>query len=270
VAPPVRVSSVVLCYNSARHIERCVASLLHDPSSAHDEVFLVDNGSTDGTRAILERLRRADSRISTILNDSNRGTTAPRNEGLSRAAGSYLAIVDSDAELTPGAMDRLVARHQRETRAGIVVPRLVYPDGRMQLSTDVFPSVGRKLHRALGLRAIEAAATDDRSVHDVDYAISACWLLSREVVEAVGPLDEAIFYSPEDVDYCIRVWQAGYRVVYDGSITAVHHAQEISRGLRIGWATWSHVGGLAYLYRKHRFAIGRRRLYRRIGRFAAT
>jgi GT2 family glycosyltransferase len=264
-----RVSAVVLCFNSASHVERCVRSLLRDGSARDDEVLLIDNGSTDGTVSIVDRLVSEDLyRVRALKLSRNFGTTAPRNLGIRHARGRFIAIVDSDAELPTGVMDRLVERFRSDPTTGILAPRLVYPDGRSQLSTDVFPTLGRKVRRFCSLRSIEATEHVHSEVREVDYAISACWLLSREVIDAVGMLDEAIFYSPEDVDYCIRVWMAGYRVVHDGSTTVIHHAQEISRSRLPNWATFSHIAGLAYLYRKHGFCLSRKRLYARIGRFS--
>jgi GT2 family glycosyltransferase len=263
-----RVSSIVLCFNSERHIERCVRALLRDYSARTDEVWLIDNGSTDTTGAILDRLSAEDpSRIHVITLGRNFGTTVSRNIGIRKAAGRFIAVVDSDTELPAGAIDRMIHRLESEPAAGLVAPRLVYPDGRTQLSADLFPTVGRKIQRSLVLRSMETRERIEAGVRDVDYAISACWLVSRKVVDAVGLFDESIFYSPEDVDYCIRVWSAGYRVLYDGSIAAIHHAQELSRTLVPHWATFSHIAGLAYLYRKHRFGLSRRGLYKRIGRF---
>ena len=57
---------------------------------------------------------------------------------------------------------------------------------------------------------------------EVDYLISACWLFTREVYEKVGPLDEQIFYAPEDVDFCIRVWKAGFKIGYVPEYKMVH------------------------------------------------
>jgi len=81
-------------------------------------------------------------------------------------------------------------------------------------------------------------------------------------------LDERIFYSPEDVDYCIRIWRAGWQIHYMPSVSVVHDAQEISRpkGLGINKFTIRHAKGLAYLFVKHRYALTLRGLYRRIGR----
>ncbi len=268
---PVRVSFVVLCLNSERHIGRCVRSLLQDQSTEEDEVWLVDNGSSDGTGAILDRLKdEYPTQVQVVKLDRNLGTTLPRNIALRSAAGRYIAIVDSDAELPDGTVARLIARYEREPAAGILVPRLVYADGRPQMSTDLFPTIGRKLLRYVALRAMESRQkrAAETEIREVDYAISAFWLMSREVVAAVGYFDEEIFYSPEDVDYCIRVWQSGRRVLCDPSVLVIHDAQEISRTFIPGRATFSHLRGLFYLFRKHRYSFSRRALYDRIGRFS--
>jgi GT2 family glycosyltransferase len=79
--------------------------------------------------------------------------------------------------------------------------------------------------------------------------------LKKEVLKNVGLLDENIFYAPEDVDYCLRIWLAGYKVVYNSEVSAIHHAQEISRGLKINRATINHIKGLAYYFKKHKYIL---------------
>jgi len=81
------------------------------------------------------------------------------------------------------------------------------------------------------------------------------WILKREILEKIGLLDEKIFYSPEDVDYCLRVWKAGYTVLYNTNASCIHHAQEISRGLRINSTTVKHIIGLLYYFRKHKYCF---------------
>jgi GT2 family glycosyltransferase len=265
-----RVSAVVLCRNSARHIEACVRSIAaQSRGNGVDEIWIVDNGSTDGTPGIVKALERSTPNVRAVLLDRNYGTTRARNIALRRASGRYLALVDADAELSHAAFDRLIETLEAHPRAGLVAPALTYPGGRPQLSTDVFPTLSRKVQRRLALRRIERGHRLDRSVRPVDYAISACWLMPRRIFAEVGELDEAIFYSPEDVDYCIRIWAAGYQVLYDGGATAIHHTQELSRTLLPGAMTWSHARGLIHLFLKHRYALSRRRLYARIARFGA-
>ena len=266
----VRLSSVVLSWNSARHIESCVGSLLREAAGHHDEVWVVDNGSTDGTVAILNRLEREHPNdVRVIYLTTNAGTTVSRNLALRQVRGAYVAIVDSDVIVPEGTLTPLIARLAQDTSCGLLAPRLLYPSGQLQMSTDVFPTIFRKIGRLFMLRAMERRLGNDRrsqTAHSVDYAISAFWLLRRDVLAAVGLLDEEIFYSPEDVDYCLRVWKAGYTVMYDPEVHAVHCAQEISRRSPLSRAAISHAAGLMYYFRKHGYAFSTRRLYRRFKR----
>ena len=263
-APGMRpeVSYVVLCHNSARYIEKCVRSLAagrtRSGGGVPDEIWVVDNGSTDPTPQLLTALQREHPQVRVIRAPRNLGTTVSRNLALRQATGRFIAIVDSDVEVPPGTLDALIETLRRHPGCGILAPRLEYPDGRLQLSTDVFPTLQRKLQRYLLLRQMEGQLRVDpgETVRPVDYAISAFWLMRRETFTAVGPLDERIFYSPEDVDYCLRVWLAGLRVLYDSSIRVVHDSQEISRTWLPRRATISHALGLVYLFSKHRYWFG--------------
>lgn len=263
------LSAVVLCFNSARYIEDCVRSLRAATESLGPvEMFVVDNGSSDGSVAILERLEQEfPGFLQCIYLPQNTGTTVSRNKALRRASGRHLLIMDSDATVTADTLSGLARVLEEEPRCGMAVPRVLYPDGRFQISTDQFPTVTHKLRRFFMLKSMEATESPAAAGRrDVDYAISAVWLLKRELLESVGLLDENIFYSPEDVDYCLRVWQAGYRIVYEPAVTAVHDAQEISRGKKLSSFTLRHAAGLLYYFRKHRYAFGLRRIYRRLGR----
>lgn len=265
-----RVSAVILSFNSARYLEGCLEALIaalgsHDDA---DEIFVVENGSTDGSVEILRRMEAAHpDLVHGIYNAENLGTTVSRNQALRRATGRYVLILDSDATVAPGMLEPLMARLDADPEIGLVAPKLTYPDGRLQMSTDVFPTLTRKVQRFFALKAMESAAdAAPAEPVEVDYAISAFWLLSRAAVDKVGLLDEKIFYSPEDVDYCLRIWEAGFRIVYDPSVSAVHDAQELSRGTALSKFLVRHIGGLFYLFRKHGYMFSRRGLYRRFGR----
>jgi len=262
------ISAVILSYNSARYIEACVRSLAAAlPATEPNEIWVIDNGSTDGSVEILRRIEQELAELRVIYSARNLGTTVSRNLALRQARGRYILIIDSDVEIAAGTIEILLDILDREPRCGIAAPRLTYGDGRPQLSADVFPSVGRKLHRLFALRRMEAAlpSADPDQLRRADYAISAFWALRREILDQVGYFDELIFYSPEDVDYCLRVWQAGYAVLQVGAAASVHHGQEISRNMMRPKFMARHAKGLAYLFMKHRYAFGLRRLYRRLG-----
>lgn len=262
------VSCVILTWNSERYVSRCLNALISDLVQcglAH-EIFIVDNGSRDQTVAILKAFQaRHPDGIVPIYLDHNSGTTYSRNLALRRARGKYLCILDCDVQVSPGAIAHLIETLERNRQIGLAAPKLVYADGTLQKSTDLFPTIITKTMRYFFLKWFEkreqelAKDSADRKsdAHEVDYAISAMWILKREVLERVGLLDEQIIYSPEDVDYCLRVWKAGYSIVRDPAVCCVHHAQEISRGIRVNRSTLQHILGLCYYFKKHRYLFRR-------------
>lgn len=253
------ISVVILSWNSNKYIRTCLTTLLEDldASGQQYEVFIVDNGSIDGTReelAIFES--RYPGRIKPIYLATNTGTTYSRNLAIKQASGRIVVVMDSDIRVPRGAIGTLIERLYSSDRIGMVVPALYYPSGNLQKSTDRFPTLPSKVTRFFFLKHIEAREFRTHisvGVRDVEYAISAFWVLKREVMERIGLFDERIFYAPEDVDYCLRVWKGGYRIILDQNVAVTHDAQEISRGFRINRAKIQHLLGLIYYFRKHHY-----------------
>lgn len=267
------VSAVVLSFNSKRYIEHCVRSLVESQKicGLSLEIWVVENGSTDGSVEILRSLEKEfEEALHVIYQSENTGTTRSRNLALRQASGRSILILDSDAYMNPLALRAMLDYQAAHAKVGLVVPKLIYPSGKFQLSVDVFPTVARKIQRYLALRELEQRETA-AVTGPVDYAISACWLLDAAAVQMTGLLDERIFYSPEDVDYCIRLWKSGFEVHYFPEVSVVHDAQEISRpkGWGVNRFTIRHAKGLLYLFVKHRYAWGLKGLYRRVGRYGA-
>lgn len=266
-------SVVILSYNSERTLDECLTSVRHAlssiKSSEPSEIFVVENGSKDRSKNILmyhADPAQRDGLVKPIIQEVNTGTTASRNMALKRSTGKYVLVLDSDAYITQEALLSMMDALNDES-VGMVVPGLRYADGRFQMSTDVFPTLTRKIQRFFALNKMQKrAGTLASTEKDVDYAISACWLLSRAAVDRVGLFDEAIFYSPEDVDYCIRVWASGLRIRYLPSIAVTHDAQELSRGFKLSFFHFSHLSGLFYLFKKHGYMFSLSRLYQRLGR----
>ncbi len=270
------ISAVILSYDSERHLEPCLESLLVALQGLPErsEILVVENGSRDRSAEILRRYQdRHPDTVSGLFQDRNLGTTASRNLALRRAAGRYILILDSDVVVPAGTLARLLDYLESHERCGLVAPRLVYPDGRPQLSVDRFPTLWRKLARLVSLEAFERTLSDRGAApgpREVDTAISAFWLLRRELLTEVGPLDERFFYAPEDLDYCLSIWLSGYSVVYEPRAEAVHDAQELSRGHRVNRFTLHHVFGLLRYFLKHRYLNRRAGLYRRIEKAQAA
>lgn len=258
-----KLSFIVLTWNSVDHINNCINSIFNhvDEDELSYEIIVVDNGSTDGTVEVLEKLSEKYSDLfNTIYMDVNTGTTHSRNLAIKKSKGEYIAIIDSDIVFLNNALSPLVKFLQSHKNVGLVSPGLVYKDGRYQKSTDRFPTLLSKLNRYFFLKKIEKFEQRNlRSLEPcfVDYAISAFWLLPARVIQQVGLLDERIFYAPEDVDYCLRIWKEGFAVAHCPALTAIHDAREISRGFRVNQAFFSHLKGLLYYLMKHRCLFSR-------------
>lgn len=262
------LTCVLLTWNSVQYVERCLESVFADLSASRltFEVIIIDNGSVDGTLDALQTLDRPE--LTVIPLSHNTGTTFSRNIGLRMSRGEYVAVLDSDIEIhQAGVFEQLLAYLRDHPDVGIAAPELHFPSGRFQKTTDIFPTLTHKFKRFLSLRAMEEQ--EDREIrdavpHDVDYAVSAFWVMPRSVLARVGLLDEKIFYAPEDVDYCLRVALSGLRVVYLPRVVATHHAQEISRRKLLSKSFREHLKGLAYFYRKHGFIWRLSGVYRSI------
>jgi GT2 family glycosyltransferase len=260
----VEVSCVILSFNSERCIGKCLDALAEtfERLGISQEIWVVENGSTDGSLEIVESKSRVMPSIRIIRSETNLGTTVSRNLALRQCKGKRILVLDSDAYVDATALKVLIEELDHDESVGLVAPKLIFPDGRPQLSTDQFPTIPRKVERVVRLRQIEKCQIADCKT-DVDYAISACWLFKKELLDEVGLLDEKIFYAPEDAEYCLRVWSIGYRIVYVPSATVVHDAQEKSRRLLPNRFVWLHLAGLIYHFRKHRYAFSAKRIRKR-------
>lgn len=258
-----KISFVILTWNSVDHLNNCINSIFDhiDQGELTYEVIVVDNGSTDGTLDLLKNIKQeCNNFFNFIRMEKNTGTTFSRNVAIRRAKGEYIAILDSDIVVTSNIFLELICFLQKHPKVGIVSPKLVYKDGKYQKSTDSFPTLWSKFKRYFFLKKMEKSEQSNQVSSEpyyVDYAISAFWLLPTYVIQQVGLLDENIFYAPEDVDYCLRIWKKGFAVAHCPALTAIHDAREISRGFRLNQAFFSHLKGLSYFFVKHRYLFTR-------------
>jgi GT2 family glycosyltransferase len=253
------MSIVILTWNSRALLTACLAALPAATAPLPTEVIVVDNGSRDGTAEMLAG--RAD--VVTITNPTNRGVAPGRNQGLARARGELVALLDVDTVPAPGSFATLAARLRAVPGVGLVGPKLVDPDGALQYSCRRFPTLVDKLLRRLPagfgrgvVDDVELRWWDHAGVREVDYVIGACQLIRRSALDEVGLLDEHIFYGPEDVDLCLRMHRAGWRVEYVPEAVVMHLERRVTRKL-LSTLTARHVYGLGYFFWKHRYLLTR-------------
>jgi len=263
----IKASIIILTWNSEEVIDACLSSLTQGVASFSYEVIVVDNGSQDRT---LTTVRDGYPRARILTNLINRGVAAARNQGLRMAVGEYCLFLDDDTVVQPGALDRLITYMDAHDDVGLCGPRLIDGEGNLHLSCRLFPTLSDKFARRLPFafarqlrQAVEMAGWDHASTRDVDYMIGACQVIRRTALMEVGFLDEHIFYGPEDVDFCLRLQQAGWRVVYHPEAVVFHLERRITRSF-FSRLSYLHLCGLLYYFWKHGYWMSRRRLYARL------
>ena len=219
---PESVSAIVVTYNALPWIEPCLQSV------RGCEVIVVDNGSRDGTPALV-RERFPEARL---IEQENKGLGAGWNAGIEAARGRWLFFLNADAWVVGDGIAKLVQVLEREPKAAVAGPRLRYPDGRPQRSVRGFPTLWRLATEYFFLRKLAPRTKllnafygggfrHDREL-EAEFLMGAAFLVRREAVEQVGGLDERFFLFSEEVDWCYRFRQAGWKVIFTPAAEVVH------------------------------------------------
>jgi GT2 family glycosyltransferase len=225
-----RLSVIVVSFNCLGHVERCLASLEGERGDIELEVLLVDNRSTDGTlEAVAERFGWVDA----VDAGANLGFSRANNLAMHRATGEHLLLLNPDTVVEPGALRKCVEELERRPDVGMLGCKLVQVDGRLDHACKRgFPTPSSALWHFTGLSrarptsprfaAYTAGHVAPDEASDVDAVNGAFMLVRRAALEQVGGLDERYWMYMEDLDWCYRFVQHGWRVVYWPGATVVH------------------------------------------------
>lgn len=255
----IELSVILLSWNSEKHIPDCVNSLLAAIAHLDSEIIVVDNGSKDSSLDLLEKY--ASDRFKIIRNTENRGVAPSRNQALKLVSGQYVLILDIDTVVNREAIDALITAMNNDSQIGICGCKLQSSTGEVQLSCRRLPSIRYKIFNILEARGINIKANKSQFYSDemllnnafeVEYLIGACQLVRKTALDQVGFLDEHIFYGPEDADFCLRMKQHNWKVVYLPYASIIHHYQQISNKKLFSKHSMLHAKALMYYFLKHR------------------
>jgi N-acetylglucosaminyl-diphospho-decaprenol L-rhamnosyltransferase len=222
------VAVAVVSWNTRDLLERCLRSLEPEAEAGSAEVWVVDNGSTDGSAALV---RDGFGWARLLESDENLGFGEAVNRVAARTATAFLAPANADVELEAGALGELLAAAERDATAGALAPRLVLPDGATQHSVHRFPTLpfvtafNLGLHRLsgeLGDRMLVEGHWDPERERRVDWAHGAFLLVRRSAWDAAGGFDPEQWMYAEDLDLCWRLADHGYGVRFVPSARVRH------------------------------------------------
>lgn len=258
----VEISIVIISWKMRDLLERCLKTIYKYTTDVTFEVIVIDNNSQDGTSEMIEKHF---PQVRLIKNPENRGVAPARNQGIRETRGKYILILDADIELVDNSIKHLFDFMENNPDAGIVGCKLVDKDFNLQSSCKRFPTILAFLFRRLEwFEVVKNSKTlkyhtmqdwDHNETREVDYLIGACQFFRREVVDKIGMYDDKIFYGPEDIDFCLRIWKAGWKVYYYPFTQIIHHEQRITKKNLFSKISIKHLAGIFYLYRKYNFRL---------------
>lgn len=228
------LSILIVNWNVRDLLRRCLCSIFANLPPFPLEVIVVDNSSTDGS---VEMVRTEFPQVRLIANPDNRGFPAANNQGLAIAQGRYVLLLNPDTEVVGDALEAMVAFADAHPDVGVVGPMLLNPDGTVQSSRRRFPTLMTAVFESTWLQPYAPRRLltryyvldrPDDEIQDVDWVTGAALMARREAIEQVGPLDEGFFMYSEELDWCRRFREAGWRVVYLPTARVVHYGGKSS------------------------------------------
>lgn len=265
------VSIIIVSHNSRDALSECLTSLERGDQTVTTETILVDNASSDGTPGFVgERFPW----VSVTANEANIGYARAVNQGVGLSSGRYVLVLNPDVTARAGSIDKLVRFMDGNGDAGISGSKLLNPDGTLQHSCRRFYTFLTLLLRRgfLGRVFSNSRAVADHLMLDydheeprpVDWVVGACMMVRREALRDIGLMDERFFLYFEDVDWCYRTWQSGWRVYYAPESVMVHRHVRASAQIRLPRQVVAHALSLFHFYEKWGKAVYDVKRYRRV------
>lgn len=232
----VELSIVIINWNGGTLLRRCVESIAQSPPSVSYEIIVVDNSSTDDSLNWLrsdEAKRALPGAIRLFENSENLGFSKANNQAIAHSDAPLLFLLNNDTEVKPGAIDLLVATLRSEERIGACGPRLIYPDGSLQVSAWRNPPTawetlisGLRLYllipRPIRGELLLGRHWDHSRRRRVGRLSAAALLIRRQVIDEVGGFDERFHMYAEDDELCLRVVRARWWLVFEPDAVVMH------------------------------------------------
>lgn len=220
---------IIVSYNTASLLEKCLEKLFSTGKELDMEVFVVDNNSADES---VEMVRNRFSRVKLIANSDNRGFAAANNQAWQQSQGEYILLLNPDAYVKPGALSNVLSFMELHPECGLCGGRLVKPDGTLDPSARKFPGWLSKFFTISGLRSRfpnsaifsghEFGGFDHSSIMEVDWVPGTFTIYRRTMLEETGLFDERFYIYYEETDLCLKAKKKGWKVFFIPDAEVVH------------------------------------------------
>lgn len=227
-----KLSIVIVSWNVRDYLKGCLESVLSTLNIGDYEIFVVDNCSIDGSG---DYVARTYPNVSLILNTDNKGFARANNQAIARCHGEYVLLLNPDTIVMARSINKMVHYLDRNSDVGIIGPKILSGDG-----TTISPCGGRMFPSILSIvfrittldrrfkwcGSYSMAQWDRTDSREVDAVSGCCMLVRYAAIQQAGMLDDRFFMYAEDIDWCYRIKQAGWRVYYYSDGEIVHYGEK--------------------------------------------
>jgi GT2 family glycosyltransferase len=225
----------IVNWNTAKLLRDCLDSIFNQKWRISLQVVVVDNHSADLSAAMVRS--KFPNQVILIENKENLGFARANNQAFAQAQGEYVLILNSDTLVCPGSLDDMVDFMEHHSETGALGCKLINPDGSVQRScwlgypnlkaaiADAF-YLWRLLPNLPWMRTCETAVANPKIELEVDHLLGACILVRRDVINAVGGMNEDLFLFLEETEWCYRIKKSGWKIHYLPHAQIVHIGQQ--------------------------------------------
>ncbi|MEN6320678.1 MAG: glycosyltransferase family 2 protein [Syntrophaceae bacterium] len=249
---------ILVNYNSTDHLLNCLSSIYWSLGNLSVKIFVEDNASTDG----VDRITKLFPEVQLTENTVNLGFAKAVNQALLKGCSPYVILLNPDTIISDNFFEPTAEFMEQNSDVGILGPKILDPDGSVQGSARSFPTpltaiFGRTSlltrlfpNNPISRQNILTAGFDNQSIVPVDWVSGAGMIVRRKALDAVGLMDEQFFMYWEDADWCKRMWEAKWKVIYFPVISLTHHVGTSSKK-RFSRSAFEFHRSAFNLYRKH-------------------
>lgn len=229
------LSVIIVNWNTKDLLSQCIESIKTHTERTSYEIIVVDNFSSDGSP---EKVEKDFPEVLLIKNKKNRGFGRANNQGLAKAQGKYILFLNSDVRVEKNCLDEMFDFMEKSYDVGASSCKLTFPDGTLQHSCRKFPSFKVFFFMLIGLRYFFPNMKifrdylmldwDHSDVKEVDQIMGSFMFIRKNILNKIGSFDERYWMYFEEVDLCLRMKKAGWRVVHYPHASAVHFLSKSS------------------------------------------
>ena len=229
------LSIIIVNWNTKNLLKQCLESIKAHTKKISYEIIVADNSSTDGSADMVEAHF---PEVVLIKNKKNLGYGRANNQGLKMCHGKYVLFLNSDIAVNNNCLDEMFEFMESHPGVGASACKLTYPDGSLQHSCRQFPSFKVFFLMLLGLRAVFPKMRifreylmldwDHADLREVDQIMGSFMFVRKEVLARIGSFDERYWMYFEEVDLCLRIKRAGWKIVHYPYASAIHYLSKSS------------------------------------------